>query len=82
MPSSVALQLFSRQGVTAVWMAGCPVPHWQATSVGWQPATEMAETRQDEAQAGSPLRFWAVPKLTTVARARMENFMMIDCVGS
>jgi len=77
MPRSEALQLLTRQGVTAVWMAGWPVPHWQATSLGLQPATEMAETRQVEAQAGSPLKFCAVAKLTT-ARVRMENFIAID----
>jgi len=79
---SVALQLLTRQGVTAVWMAGWPVPHWQATSVGLQPATEMAELRQDVAQAGSPLKFCAVATLTTAARARMENFITIDYAGS
>jgi len=63
-------------------MAGFPVPHWHATSVGLQPATEMAETRQDEAQGGSPLKFCAVAKLTTAVRARMENFMVIDRVDS
>jgi len=59
-------------------MAGWPVPHWQATSVGLQPATDMAETRQAVAQAGSPLKFCAVAKLTTAATARIESFMVID----
>lgn len=46
MPRSPGLQAVRRQGVTAVWMAALPVPHWQAWSVRAQPATEMAEVRQ------------------------------------
>jgi len=63
-------------------MAGWPVPHWQATSLGWQPATEMAETRQVDAQGGSPLKFCAVARVTTRARAMAENFMVLACAGS
>jgi len=50
---SVALQALVRQGPTAP----ADRPHWQGMSVGAQPAAEMAERRQDVAQAGSPLRF-------------------------
>lgn len=44
--SSSTLQAEMRQGVTAVWMAACAVPHWQAWSLAPQPATEMALWRQ------------------------------------
>lgn len=50
---SVALQAPVRQEPTAP----AERPHWQGMSVGAQPAAEMADRRQDVAQAGSPLRF-------------------------
>jgi len=50
---SVALQAPVRQGPTAA----AERPHWQGMSEGAQPAAEMADRRQDVAQAGSPLRF-------------------------
>lgn len=79
-PTSVPLQLAKRQEVTAAWMGALPVPHWQAASLGAQPATEMAVWRQGTAHAGSPLKFWVETRLATAARTRIENLMMSDCV--
>lgn len=69
---SVALQAPIRQGPTTA----AERPHWQETSVGAQLAAEMADRRQDVAQAGSPLRFWAAAKLNTAVMARTENFIL------
>ncbi len=41
------------QGVAAVVMASFLGPHWQAKSVAPQLDAEMAEARQDIAQAGN-----------------------------
>jgi len=57
MPRSPGEQALRRQGVTAVWIAAFPVPHWQAWSVRAQPATEIAEVRQGIAQLGSAPKF-------------------------
>ena len=46
MARSLWLQAESRQGATADWMAAKPEPHWQPSSLGWQPAAEIAEVRQ------------------------------------
>lgn len=40
------LQALMRQPATLAWMAEKPEPHWQASSLSWQPATEMADVRQ------------------------------------
>jgi len=71
------VQPLMRQGPTAAAIAFWPEPHWQATSLGAQPAAEMADTRHGVAQAGSPERFWAEIRLAA-ARTRMENFMLED----
>lgn len=42
----VPVQAEMRQGAMAAWREEKPVPHWQASSVTAQPATEMAEVRQ------------------------------------
>jgi len=56
-PRSMPLQAERKQGVTAVWMAALPVPHWQPWSARAQPAAWIAEERQALAQAGWPDRF-------------------------
>lgn len=75
---SDAMQAVSRHGVTAVWMADCAVPHWQASSLRAQPAMAMALVRQGIAQAGSAPKFWAEAKLAAAAAARItEDFIWI-----
>ena len=55
-------------------------PHWQPTSVGAQPAAEMALTRQEVAQGGSPEKFWAVERVRRVVRAMRVSFMIVVVV--
>jgi len=73
---SVGLQAEIRQEAPTASMAALPVvSHWQATSVGAQPALEMAEMRQAVAQGGSPERFCAVVRVRRTGRVerRMES---------
>jgi hypothetical protein len=51
-PRSLAAQAAMRHGAARRPMSACFGPHWQAWSVGAQPAAEMAETRQDVWQLG------------------------------
>lgn len=51
-------------------------PHWQAWSLGAQPAAVMAEERQPVAQAGSPAKYWAVVRVRRVVRVSNWNFMV------
>jgi len=73
---SAALHAEMRHPAPLAAMAACPVgAHWQATSVGAQPAALMAETRQGEAQAGSPERFCAAVRRVRARRTveKKEN---------
>jgi hypothetical protein len=63
---------------------------WVSRGVGrgWKSAVKRlkfgewgSQMLRHTAQDGSPPRFWAETRLRTAARARMENFMMVDLVG-
>jgi len=72
------LQALMRQPATAACMELNPVPHWQASSESWQPATEMADVRQGIAHDGSPAKFCADTKLPATAMAKRTVFMLND----
>jgi len=66
----------NKQGATAVWMAGWPVPHWQPWSVRAQPAAMMADVRQGIAQAGSAPNTCAAARLAAAAIIIIEAFIL------
>jgi len=75
---SPGLQAPARQGpATVVRAAWAEVPHWQPWSVAAQPIALMAEERQDVAQVGSPLRFWAAAKDAATARRTVETRILV-----
>jgi hypothetical protein len=76
-PSKLAGQDAMRQDATMPPMTLCVGPHWQATSVGAQPALEMALTRQAVAQAGSPGKLSAVERARRVVRVRSWSFIVV-----
>ena len=71
------VQALRRQPATVAAMADLVGPHWQATSVAAHPTAEMAEARQEVAQAGCPPRSWARP--AAAKRERMAAVFIVKC---
>lgn len=71
-------QALMRQPATLAWMEERPEPHWQASSLSWQPATEMADVRQGIAHDGSPAKFWADTKLPPTATRAIKVVLMLN----